>query len=117
MSRHSSATAREPHVKQTTITSGESIIDTIDFTRPLDAIEHDTNRQKIEALAEIICRAGDESPALLVLMATLRLRAWLVRRHTLKLNVRTRDGRLLYHQRKRAFVTHGSLASLTVHTN
>jgi hypothetical protein len=72
MSTHSSATAREPHVNQTTITSGESIIDTIDFPRPLEAIEPDTERQKIEALAEIICRAGDESAAaLLVLMNTL----------------------------------------------
>ena len=72
MSTHSSATAREPHVNQTTRTSSESIIGTIDFPRPLEAIEPDTDRQKIEALAEIICRAGDESPAaLLVLMATL----------------------------------------------
>jgi hypothetical protein len=72
MSKNSSATAREPHVNQTTRTSGETIIDTIDFLRPPDTIELDINRQKIEALAEMICRAGDESPAaLLVLMATL----------------------------------------------
>jgi hypothetical protein len=71
MSTHSSATAREPHANQTTRNSGETIIDTIDFPQSLDTIEPDTNRQKIEALAEIICRAGDESPAaLLVLMAT-----------------------------------------------
>lgn len=73
MSTHSSATAREPHVNQTTRTeAGETIIDSIGFPQPLDTIEQDTNRQKIEALAEIICRAGDESPAaLLVLMGTL----------------------------------------------
>lgn len=72
MSKHSSATTREPHVNQTTRTPGETIIDPIDVPQPPDTIEHDTNRQKIEALAEIICRAGDESPAaLLVLMATL----------------------------------------------
>ncbi len=68
MSKNSSATAREPHVNQTTRTAVvETIIDTIDFPQLSD-----TNRQKIEALAEIICRAGDESPAaLLVLMGTL----------------------------------------------
>ena len=72
MSKHSSATAREPHVNQTTRIPGEEIIDAIDFPQPPDTIKHDTNRQKIEALAEIICRAGDESPAaLLVLMSTL----------------------------------------------
>jgi hypothetical protein len=73
MAKNSSATAREPHVNHTTRTeAGETIIDSIGFPQPLDTIEHDTNRQKIEALAEIICRAGDESPAaLLVLMGTL----------------------------------------------
>ena len=72
MSKDSSATAHEPHVNQPTRNSGETIINTIDFPRPPDTIEPDTNRQKIEALAKIFCRAGDESPAaLLVLMATL----------------------------------------------
>lgn len=70
MSTHSSATAHEPHVNQTTrIKAGESIIDPIDVPQTPDAIEHDASKDKIEALAEIICRAGDESPAaLLVLM-------------------------------------------------
>ena len=54
MSKHSSATAREPHVNQSTI--NDTSIDTL-------------SEDKIETLAEIICRAGDESPAaLLVLM-------------------------------------------------
>ncbi len=60
--------------------AGESIID-MDFSkastvRQTDAIsEHDATDKKVEALTEIICRAGDEpgtkSAALLVLMATL----------------------------------------------
>jgi hypothetical protein len=44
--------------------SGETIIDNLYVPS--------TNEEKIEVLAEIICRAGDEpSAALLVLMATL----------------------------------------------
>jgi len=50
--------------------AGESIVDTLDS----QASEDDPS-EKIEALAEMICRAGDEpqtkSAALLVLMATL----------------------------------------------
>src|SRR5687767_3903020 len=46
--------------------AGESIVDTL---------EVDSSEEKIEALAEVICRAGDEpetkSAALLVLMATV----------------------------------------------
>ena len=50
--------------------AGESIVDTLDFSQTPDA--EDSNEEKIEALAEIICRAGDESAAaLLVLMGTL----------------------------------------------
>ena len=73
MATHSSATARQPHVNQATRTAaGETIIDTIDFPQTPEVIEHDSSKDKIQALAEIICRAGDESPAaLLVLMATL----------------------------------------------
>jgi hypothetical protein len=70
--KHSSATAREPHVNQTTRTPGETIIDTIDFPQTPDAIKDDSSKDNIEALAEIICQAGDESPAaLLVLMGAL----------------------------------------------
>ena len=46
--------------------AGERIADTLDF-------EDDSCKEKIEALAEIICRAGDESAAaLLVLMGKLQ---------------------------------------------
>jgi hypothetical protein len=119
MANHSSATAREPHVNQTTRTTtivnalrrraqavlndrsidaqsraiiryaletndpwlaelvrradeGESIISRIDFSQTPDADEGDSSEEKIEALAEIICRAGDEpAAALLVLMGAL----------------------------------------------
>lgn len=50
----------------------EKIIDTIDFSQTPEADDGESSEEKIEALAEIICRAGDESAAaLLVLMATL----------------------------------------------
>ena len=55
--------------------AGEKIIDTIDFSLEPETNEDDSGEQKIEALAEIICRDGDEpetkSAALLVLMGTL----------------------------------------------
>ena len=56
--------------------SGESLIDTVDFTQePQTKNDDDFEVDKIEALAEMICRGGDEpdtkSMALLVLMATL----------------------------------------------
>lgn len=52
--------------------AGERIIDTIDFSLTPESTEGDPSEQKVDALAEIICRAGDESaPALLVLMATI----------------------------------------------
>ena len=52
--------------------AGESIVDALDFSQTPDANEDDASEGKIEALAEIICRAGDESAAaLLVLMGTL----------------------------------------------
>jgi hypothetical protein len=51
---------------------GENIVDTIDFSQTSEAYEADSS-EKIEALAEMICRAGDESAAaLLVLMGTLQ---------------------------------------------
>ena len=62
MADHSSATPREhtPHVN-------------IDFSQTPEANEADSTIGKIEALAEIICRAGDESAgALLVLMGKLQ---------------------------------------------
>jgi hypothetical protein len=52
--------------------AGERIIDSVDFTLEPDVNEDDLNKEGVEVLAEIICRAGDESAAaLLVLMGTL----------------------------------------------
>lgn len=49
--------------------AGESVVDKLDC---LQTTEDESSDEKIEALAEIICRAGDESAAaLLVLMGTL----------------------------------------------
>src|SRR5829696_1005600 len=57
------------------VDAGEIIIDTVDFTRAPQNHEDESRKEKIEALTEMICRAGDEpgtkSAALLVLMATL----------------------------------------------
>jgi hypothetical protein len=53
--------------------AGERIIDTTDFSQTLEANEVAPSREKIEALAEIICGAGEESAAaLFVLMGTLQ---------------------------------------------
>ena len=55
--------------------AGETILDSMDFAETSGTSEADFNEEKIEALAEMICRAGDEaetkSAALLVLMSTL----------------------------------------------
>ena len=55
--------------------AGETIVDAIDFSQTPDISEDDSREDKIEALAEILCRAGDEagtkSAALLVLMAII----------------------------------------------
>lgn len=52
--------------------AGERIIDTIDFSQTPEAVEDDADEGKIEALAEVICRAGQEpATALLVLMGTI----------------------------------------------
>ena len=58
------------------VDKGESLIDTVDFTQePQARNDDDFEVDKIEALAEMICRGGDEpdtkSMALLVLMAAL----------------------------------------------
>ena len=51
--------------------AGETIIDTIDFSQTPETVD-DSSEERIEALAQIICRAGDESAAaLFVLMGTL----------------------------------------------
>lgn len=53
--------------------AGERIIDTTDFSFAPEANdEDDSSEEKIQALAEIVCRAGDEcAAALFVLMGTL----------------------------------------------
>jgi len=52
--------------------AGETIVDTTDFSQTLETNEDDSSEEKMQALAEIICRAGDESAAaLFVLMGTL----------------------------------------------
>lgn len=55
--------------------AGETLFNTVDFSQTPGTSEHDSSDEKVEALAEMICRAGDEpetkSAALLVLMATL----------------------------------------------
>ncbi len=52
--------------------AGENVFETIDFLQTPQSIEDELSEEKIEALAEMICRAGDDSAAaLLVLMGTL----------------------------------------------
>lgn len=55
--------------------AGETILDSMDFSETPGTNDADSNEDKIEALAEMICRSGDEaetkSAALLVLMSTL----------------------------------------------
>jgi hypothetical protein len=52
--------------------AGENIGDTFESLRPPLANEDDSTLRKIEALAEIICRTGDEpTAALFILMETL----------------------------------------------
>ena len=53
----------------------ETLFDTVDFSQTPDTSQHVSRNERVEALAEMICRAGDEpetkSAALLVLMATI----------------------------------------------
>lgn len=56
------------------VDAGESLVDTMDFSEePQAKNDDDLDAEKVEALAEMICRSGDEpdtkSAALLVLMA------------------------------------------------
>ena len=52
--------------------AGENIVDTFESMRTPDAAEDDSTLGKIEALAEIISRSGDEpTAALFILMETL----------------------------------------------
>ena len=57
--------------------AGESIADTMDFSQTPQSIEDESSEEKIEALAKMICRAGDEAAAaLLVLMGTIENSAY-----------------------------------------
>ena len=62
------------------VDAGESIVDANFSEMPVTSFEDDLSEAKIEALTELICRAGDEpeikSAALLVLMATLENAAY-----------------------------------------
>jgi hypothetical protein len=55
--------------------AGEAIVDNLGFEETPETNNDDFNEEKIEALTEMICRAGDEparrEAALLVLMATV----------------------------------------------
>jgi hypothetical protein len=52
--------------------AGENIVDSFESLRTPEADKEDSTARKIEALAEIICRAGDEpTAALFILMETL----------------------------------------------
>ena len=52
--------------------AGENIVDTFESLRAPVPDEHDSTLGKVEAVAEIICRAGDEpTAALFILMETL----------------------------------------------
>jgi hypothetical protein len=51
--------------------SGERIIETTEFAIESETSEDDSNEEKVEALAEIICRDGDAAAALFVLMGAL----------------------------------------------
>ena len=50
--------------------AGEKIIDSTEFTLEPDSDEDDSNEERVEALAEIICRAGEAAAALFVLMGS-----------------------------------------------
>ena len=55
--------------------TGEALFETVDFSQTPDTLEQDVSYKRVRALADIICRAGDEpetkSAALLVLMASI----------------------------------------------
>ena len=55
--------------------AGETLFYTVDFSQTPDTSQHVSSNERVEGLAEMICRAGDEpetkSAALLVLMATI----------------------------------------------
>ena len=50
---------------------GEPILDTIDFSLEPQSNNNDSSEEKVEALAEIICRTDESAAALFMLMGTL----------------------------------------------
>ena len=55
------------------VDAGETIVDTVDFSQTPTTNEDDSREERIEALTEMICGAGEEpAAALLVLMATFQ---------------------------------------------
>src|SRR5688572_5835892 len=40
--------------------AGETLFDTVDFSQTHDTNQHDSSNERVEALVEMICRAGDE---------------------------------------------------------
>jgi len=40
--------------------AGETLFDTVDFSQTPDTSQHQSSNEKVEALVEMICRAGDE---------------------------------------------------------
>ena len=53
--------------------AGEKIIDTTVFSETSEDNEDNSNEEKIEALAEIICRAGDEAAAAMFVLMGVSL--------------------------------------------
>ena len=55
--------------------AGENLFETVDFSQTPDTLEQDVSDKRVRALADMICRDGDEpetkSAALLVLMSSI----------------------------------------------
>ena len=76
MVRHSSATRREPHTLNNTINNAlrrrAESVKAVDNLADLQISDDDSSNKKIETLTEMICGAGEESAAaLLILMAAI----------------------------------------------
>jgi len=60
--------------------AGENIFETVDFSQTPDTLEQDLSDKRVRALADMICRDGDEpdtkSAALLVLMSAIEESAY-----------------------------------------
>lgn len=76
MVRHSSATRREPHTLSSTLGRGAESVTAVDNVTSLQAGDDDSHNQQIETLIEMICGAGQEpAAALLLLMAAIEAAA------------------------------------------